>query len=99
MDNFLEFFEFLDAVISFGPVTLTPFAFHRATALTRIDGEEDIPDPTEMTNMAYMFFRNYELAYGDDFDKFYFIWLPKGGLGKLVEIEKIEKEKILEIVR
>ena len=55
----------LDSVISFGPVTLTPFAFHRATALTRIDSEEDIPDPTEMTNMAYMFFRNYELAYGD----------------------------------
>ena len=41
----------------------------------------------------------YELAYGDDFDKFYCIWLPKGGLGKLIEIEKIEKEKILEIVR
>ena len=41
----------------------------------------------------------YELAYGEAFDKFYCIWLPKGGLGKLVEIERIEKEKILEIVR
>lgn len=41
----------------------------------------------------------YELAYGEEFDKFYCLWLPKGGLGKLVEVEKIEKEKILEIVR
>ena len=41
----------------------------------------------------------YELAYGEEFDRFYCIWLPKNGLGKLVEIEKIEKEKILEIVR
>lgn len=37
----------------------------------------------------------YELAYGITFDKLYCIWLPKGALGKLVEIERIEKEKIL----
>ena len=37
----------------------------------------------------------YELAYGKQFDKLYCIWLPKGALGKLVEIERIEKEKIL----
>ena len=37
----------------------------------------------------------YELAYGKKFDKLYCIWLPKGGLGKLIEIERIEKEKIL----
>lgn len=37
----------------------------------------------------------YELGDGRHFDKFYCIWLPKGGLGKLVEIERIEKEKIL----
>lgn len=36
----------------------------------------------------------YELAYGKEFEKFYCIWLPKGGLGKLVEIEKINQEEI-----
>ena len=36
----------------------------------------------------------YELAYGKRFDKLYCLWLPKGGLGKLVEIERIEKEEI-----
>lgn len=36
----------------------------------------------------------YELAYGKTFDKLYCIWLPKGGIGKLIEIERIEKEKI-----
>ena len=36
----------------------------------------------------------YELAYGKEFDKFYCIWLPKGGLGKLVEIERIDFETI-----
>lgn len=41
----------------------------------------------------------YELAYGKKFEKMYAIWLPKKGLGKLVEIKrksKSEIEKLLE---
>lgn len=41
----------------------------------------------------------YELADGRKFDKFYCLWLPKKGLGKLVEIERKdikEIEKLLE---
>lgn len=41
----------------------------------------------------------YELGYGEKFDKFYCIWLPKGDLGKLIEIERLEKKKILEVVK
>lgn len=36
----------------------------------------------------------YELAIGTKFDKLYCLWLPKGGLGKLIEIERKEKEEI-----
>lgn len=36
----------------------------------------------------------YELAIGKKFDKLYCLWLPKGGIGKLIEIERIEKEEI-----
>ena len=38
----------------------------------------------------------YEMAYGEKFEKFYCIWLPKGGLGKLVEIDRIEEDKLIE---
>lgn len=41
----------------------------------------------------------YELGYGDTFEKFYCIWLPKGSIGKLIEIERLDKEKILEVLR
>lgn len=37
----------------------------------------------------------YELATGEKFDKLYAIWLPKKGLGKLVEIERIEKKELI----
>ena len=37
----------------------------------------------------------YELATGKRFDKLYAIWLPKGELGQLVEIERKPKEKLL----
>lgn len=36
----------------------------------------------------------YELAYGKKFDKLYCLWLPKNGLGKLVEIKRISKKEI-----
>jgi hypothetical protein len=41
----------------------------------------------------------YELGYGEKFDKFYCIWLPKGGVGKLIEIERLDKEKIIEVCK
>ena len=40
----------------------------------------------------------YELAIGKKFKKLYCLWLPKGGLGKLIEIERIEKEEIEKIL-
>lgn len=40
----------------------------------------------------------YELAYGQEFDKLYAIWLPKKDLGRLVEIERIPKEELLKIL-
>lgn len=41
----------------------------------------------------------YELAYGMRFDKLYCIWLPKGGLGKLIEIKRKDETKILELIK
>lgn len=38
----------------------------------------------------------YELAYGEKFEKLYAIWLPKGNLGRLVEIKRKTKEELLE---
>lgn len=40
----------------------------------------------------------YELAYGEKFDKFYVEWLPKKELGQLIEIERIPKEKLTEML-
>ena len=44
----------------------------------------------------------YELAYGKRFKKLYALWLPKKGLGKLVEIKRKSKkeiEKLLEEIK
>ena len=40
----------------------------------------------------------YELAYGKKFDKLYAIWLPKGGIAKLVEIKRKNKKEIEKII-
>lgn len=37
----------------------------------------------------------YKLAYGEDFDNYYCLWLPKGKIGKLAEIKIKEKDEIL----
>jgi hypothetical protein len=37
----------------------------------------------------------YELASGKTYDKFYVEWLPKKGLGKIVEIERKPKKELL----
>lgn len=41
----------------------------------------------------------YELATGQTFEKLYAIWLPKKGLGKLVEIQRIERQVLLDKLR
>lgn len=40
----------------------------------------------------------YELASGKKFDKFYCLWLPKGGIAKLVEIEKVKEKDLKEFI-
>lgn len=41
----------------------------------------------------------YELAFGKKFHKLYCLWLPKGKLGKLVEIKRKEKKEILKKIK
>lgn len=41
----------------------------------------------------------YELATGQTFEKLYAIWLPKKGLGKLVEIQRIDRQVLLDKLR
>lgn len=41
----------------------------------------------------------YELATGQMFEKLYAIWLPKKELGKLVEIQRIERQVLLDKLR
>ena len=41
----------------------------------------------------------YELAYGVMFEKLYAIWLPKKGLGKLVEIQRIDRQVLFDKLR
>lgn len=40
----------------------------------------------------------YELAKGEKFKKLYVIWLPKKGLGQLIEIPRKSKEELLEVL-
>ena len=41
----------------------------------------------------------YELAKGKKFEKLYCIWLPKKGLGQLVEIERKPKKELLRVLK
>ena len=40
----------------------------------------------------------YELAIGEVFDKLYCLWLPKGGLGKLIEIKRKDIKEIEKVI-
>lgn len=40
----------------------------------------------------------YAMAYGEDFEKYYVLWLPKKGNGKLVEVTPKSKEELLEVL-
>ena len=41
----------------------------------------------------------YELAYGKRFKKLYAIWLPKRGVGRLVEIPRKNKNELIKILK
>lgn len=41
----------------------------------------------------------YELAIGKEFDKLYCLWLPKGGVGKLIEVKRKSKEEIEKVIK
>lgn len=41
----------------------------------------------------------YELAIGREFDKLYCLWLPKGGVGKLIEVKRKSKEEIEKVIK
>lgn len=41
----------------------------------------------------------YELAIGNEFEKLYCLWLPKKGLGQLVEVERKTKEELLKVLK
>ena len=74
----------------------------RFDMIAKINGELCLCDikTTSELDLEYLSWQlsMYELAYGKKFDKLIAIWLPKKGLGKIVEIERIEKEKILEMI-
>lgn len=40
----------------------------------------------------------YELAIGEKFDKLYCLWLPKGGVGKLIEIKRKDIKEIEKVI-
>lgn len=40
----------------------------------------------------------YELAIGREFDKLYCLWLPKGGIAKLIEVKRKDVEEIEKVI-
>lgn len=70
----------------------------RFDMIAEIDGQDCLCDikTTAEVDKEYLSWQlsMYELAYGHRFDNLYCIWLPKGGLGKLIKINRIEKEEI-----
>lgn len=66
-----------------------------------VNGKSAIIDikTTYSLDTNYVSWQNslYELASGD-VDELYVLWLPKGRLGKLVKLERIEKKLLLKII-
>ena len=69
----------------------------------KVKGKESLCDikTTATLDKEYLSWQlsMYELAIGYQFEKLYCIWLPKGQIGELVEIERIPREKIEESLR
>lgn len=74
----------------------------RFDMIANVDGKYSLCDikTTSVVDKEYLSWQlsMYELGYGDTFEKFYCIWLPKGSIGKLIEIERKDKDKILEVL-
>lgn len=75
----------------------------RFDMIADIDGKHCLCDikTTSVVDKNYLSWQlsMYELGYGETFDKFYCIWLPKGSIGKLIEIDRLDKNRILEVVK
>ena len=78
----------------------------RFDMIAKVNGFESLIDikTTAELDMEYLSWQLslYELAYGKKFKKLYALWLPKKGIGKLVEIprkSKKEIEKLLEEIK
>lgn len=74
----------------------------RYDMIANINGEECLVDikTTAELDKEYLSWQltMYEMGIGRRFDKLYCLWLPKGGLGKLVEIKRKSYEEIEKII-
>lgn len=75
----------------------------RFDMIANIDGHRSLADikTTATLDEEYLSWQLslYELATGQTFEKLYAIWLPKKGLGKLVEIQRIDRTVLLDKLR
>lgn len=74
----------------------------RFDMLANVNGKECLIDikTTAELDLEYLSWQLslYELAYGKKLEKLYALWLPKKGLGKLIEIERKSLEEIEKII-
>ena len=70
----------------------------RFDMIAKINGKRCLCDikTTEKLDEEYLSWQlsMYELAYGEEFDELYAIWLPKRNLARLIKIERKEKSEI-----
>ena len=75
----------------------------RFDMIATIDGHYSLADikTTATLDTEYLSWQLslYELAYGAMFEKLYAIWLPKKGLGKVVEIQRIDRQVLFDKLR
>ena len=74
----------------------------RYDMIANVNGEECLLDikTTAICDKEYLSWQltMYEMAIGVKFKKLYCLWLPKGGIGKLIEIERKNYEEIEKIL-
>ena len=74
----------------------------RFDMLANVNGKECLIDikTTAELDLEYLSWQLslYELAYGKKLEKLYALWLPKKGLGKLIEIERKSLEEIEKVI-
>lgn len=72
-----------------------------------VEGYESLVDVKTTAKLDYeslawqlgMYALGCEWLYGIKFEKYFCLWLPKGDLGQLVEIQPKSKEEILEVLK